>query len=104
MTLKEIKQQACLLLAELGIDDVSPNWIGCDPVWKAFEKMRAEGAVVVIKLDGERMQANDNGRYTVVVSGPPLGDNFFRIDCNVLEEGLAKAIIHYAAVCWKNLG
>ncbi len=103
MTLKEVKKQASLLLAERGIVEVSPDWIGCDPVWNAFEKMRAEGAVVVVKLDGERMQANDNGRYTVVVSGPPLGDNFFRIDCHVLEEGLAKAIVHYAAVCWQNI-
>ena len=92
---------ASRILQDLGIADVSPDWNGCDPVWPVFEKMANEGATVVVKIDGERSPPADTGRYTVVVSGGPLKDDFFRTDTAVLEEGLARAILHYAERCWK---
>lgn len=85
---------------ELGLADIRPDWRGCDAVWGVLEEMAAEGATVVIKIDGQRCGPDDNGRYTVLVSGGPLGEDFFRLDTSVLEEGLAKAIMHYAERCW----
>ncbi len=80
---------------------VRPDWKGCDAVWEALEEMANEGAVVVVKIDGQRNGDADNGRYTVVVSGGPLGEDFFRTDAGVLEEALAKAILYYSQKCWK---
>jgi hypothetical protein len=84
---------------ELGFADVPPDWRGCDAVWDVLEAMADAGSVVVIKLDGGRNAPGDNGRYTVVVSGGPLGEDVFRVDTRVLEEGLAGAIVHFARKC-----
>jgi hypothetical protein len=86
---------------ELGLADIRPDWRGCDAVWGVLEEMAAEGATVVIKIDGQRNGPDDNGRYTVLVSGGPLGEDFFRRDTPVLEDGIAEAIVHYAERCWK---
>ncbi|MDW8244620.1 MAG: polymorphic toxin-type HINT domain-containing protein [Thermogemmata sp.] len=85
---------------DLGLVNIPPNWNGCDDVWSVLGEMANNGSTVVIKIDGERMRPEDNGRYTVVVSGGPLGGDFFRVDTTTLEEGLAKAIIYYARKCW----
>ena len=66
--------------------------------------MANEGSTVVVKIDGERRGEDDNGRYTVVVSGGPLGENYFRMDVSSLEEGLAKAILHFAQASWGQEG
>ena len=96
-----LKARAALVSQDLGLPEIDPNWLGCDPVWNIFEAMSAEGAIVLIKIDGLRTGPEDNGRYTVLVSGGPLGEDFFRTDTNELEEGLAKAILHYSQRCWK---
>jgi hypothetical protein len=93
--------KAARQVKELGLADVRPDWQGCDAVWSVLEEMASEGSTVVIKIDGQRRGPDDNGRYTVLVSGGPLGDAFFRLDTDALEEGLAKAILHYAERCWK---
>ena len=98
------KVEAAQIVADLGIASVPADWHGCDAVWPALEKMATEGSTVVIKIDGERRGEDDNGRYTVVVSGGPLGENFFRIDVSNLEEGLAKAILHFAQTTWGRKG
>ena len=84
----------------LGLPLVPGDWSGCDPVWPILEQMALEGAVVVVKIDGQRTSEDDNGRYTVVVSGGPLEDDFFHTDTATLEEGIAKAILFYAERCW----
>jgi len=62
--------------------------------------MREEGAVVVMKLDGERHAPDDNGPYTVVVSGSPLDGSYLRAEMNSLEEALGKVVFEYAVRCW----
>jgi hypothetical protein len=96
-----LKARAAQIIQEVGLATVSTDWSGCDAVWTAFEEMSKEGATVVIKIDGQRTSPEDNGRYTVLVSGGPLGEEFFRLDTSVLEDGLAKAILFYAEKCWK---
>lgn len=83
--------------------EIAPDWQGCDAVWEIFEKMASEGSTVVIKIDGQRTKPDDNGRYTVVVSGGPLGEEFFRLDTPVLEDGLARAILHFTEKCWRKI-
>jgi hypothetical protein len=86
------------LLRDRGLASPPVDWEGCDAVWPALEAMADEGAVVVVKLDGER--TGRSGRYSVVVSGGRLGEDYFRQDTAVLEDGLARAILHYAERCW----
>lgn len=94
------KIKAAQIVADLGIATVPGDWHGCDAVWPVLEEMANEGSTVVVKIDGERRGEGDNGRYTVLVSGGPLGENFFRMDVSNLEEGLAKAILHFAQATW----
>src|SRR5688572_5147245 len=95
-----MRAEAAKIARELGLANVPPTWSGCDAVWGVLEEMGNEGATVVIKIDGQRTGPEDTGRYTVIVSGGPLGEDFFRLDTPVLEEGLAKAILYYARKCW----
>lgn len=95
-----LKQRVSQLVRELGLAELSPHWRGCDEVWPVLERMSKEGATVVIKIDGQRTGIDDNGRYTILVSGGSLGEDFFRADTPVLEDGLARAILFYAQKCW----
>lgn len=101
MDIQSLKARAAQVVQEIGLATVTTNWSGCDPMWAVFEEMSREGATVVIKIDGQRTGTEDNGRYTVLVSGGPLGENFFRLDTPVLEEGLAKAVLFYAERRWQ---
>gem|GEM_PF-3494816 len=104
MTVDEsnVKADAAKVARELGLANIPPTWTGCDAVWKVLEEIADGGSTVVIKIDGERTGPEDSGRYTVVLSGGPLGEDFFRLDTPILEEGLAKAIVYYARKCWGN--
>ncbi|AGA28263.1 hypothetical protein [Singulisphaera acidiphila] len=101
MDTEAAKVKAAQILADLGMASVPGDWRGCDAIWPALEEMANEGSTVLVKIDGERVGEDDNGRYTVVVSGGPLGENYFHMDATTLEEGLAKAIPHFAQARWK---
>lgn len=87
------------IAAHLGID-VPRGWSGVDAVWPLLEKMRAEGAIVLIKLDGERTGPGDNGPYTALASGGPVGRETIRTDAASVREALGYVICHYAAAVW----
>ena len=93
----DVRAQAARVARESGLANVPTTWSGCDAVWNVLEGMANDGSTVVIKIDGQRTGPEVNDRYTVVLSGGPLGEDFFRLDTPVLEEGLAKAILYYAA-------
>lgn len=78
---------------------LTSEWSGCDAIFPLLEMMRAQGATVLIKLDGERT-GEDAKPYTVMVSGGPLGDDFFRTDTAALDDGLCYIIGSYSAVAW----
>jgi hypothetical protein len=67
-----------------------------DAVVPLLERIRADGAVVVFKLDGERK----TDPYTAVISGPPLQGASLRVDTPTLEEALARVIVFYAQKRW----
>lgn len=94
------KEQVSTLLEQHGIASIPNDWTGVSAVWPAFEQMAEEGAVIIIKIDGQRGSL-DTGKYTVVINGGQLGEDFFRLDTEDLDEGLASGILFYSSRCWK---
>lgn len=88
---------------ELGLPVVPEDWTGCDAVLPILEKMKDEGAVIVLKLDGQRSGEIDNGPYTAVVSAEFLEERFFRTDASSIEDALAHIIVSYAKSYWRCL-
>lgn len=81
---------------------VPAQWSGCDAFWPLLEEMRREGAVVVVKLDGERgADETDPGPYTVVISRGGLGDDFVQRSAGSPEDVLASAVLEYARLAWR---
>ena len=64
-----------------------------------LERIRQDGAVVILKWDGER-GPSDDGPYTALISGKALPDEFIRTDAFSLEEALSYVIVEYAKRCW----
>jgi hypothetical protein len=85
----------------LGLAEIANDWSGVDPVLPLLDRMRADGAIAIIKLDGERTGPDDGGQYTILASGGPLKGEFLRADTVTLEEGLARVIVGYARKCWQ---
>ena len=77
------------------------EWKGVDAVWALLERMKSDGAVVLIKIDGQRTKPDDTGQYTVVASGPPLGEKLIRTDAATIEEALCYVIGSYAEHVWE---
>lgn len=80
---------------------IQDDWRGIAPVWPLLEQMRAEGAVVLVKLDGERRPPRDNGQYTVVASGGPIGAHPIRTDAGSIEAALTHLIVEYDRRVWR---
>ena len=83
-------------LAPFGIDP--GDGPGIDACWPLLLAMADEGALVLLKLDGER-GPGDTGRYTGVISGGGLGSGGGRVDRDSIQDCLAWIIETYAA-CW----
>ncbi|MFT3775586.1 MAG: hypothetical protein QM820_60330 [Minicystis sp.] len=96
----DLMREVTRVAERAGVAPIPESWAGIDVLLPLFEKMKDEGAVVVIKLDGQRVNPGDNGPYTVVVSGGRLGGDFARLDADSLEEAAAKVIIEYASRGW----
>ncbi len=87
--------------AVAGADGVpSGGWSGVDAFLPLLERMRAEGAVVVLKLDGLRTGPDDSPPYTVVISGGLLEDDYVTVEAPELAESLARATLDYAERAW----
>ncbi|WP_052519327.1 hypothetical protein [Archangium violaceum] len=89
------------LFPKLGLEPIPEDWSGVDPVLPLLERMRQEGAVVLVKWDGERTAPGDSGPYTVLVSGARLAGELLRADTHSLEEALARVIFEYALRYWQ---
>lgn len=61
-----------------------------------IEEIAKEGAVVVLKVDGDRWLSGNSEIYTVVLSGGSLdADSFFRMDGNDINSLLKSALDFY---------
>lgn len=86
------------IAVHLGLS-IPADQIGIGDAWPILEKMRSDGAVVVVKLDGERVGPDDTGPYTVLVSGAHLG-GVIRSDAFTIEAALTDVICQYASKAW----
>lgn len=93
------KRHVARIAAELGLPEVPEDWSGIDAVLPLLERMRAEGASVLVKFDGGR-GPGDNGPYTAVVLEGKLGSRSVRTDEDNLEAALSHVIVRYAADGW----
>lgn len=91
------RQTLARLSSELDIPELSEDWSGIDAILPLVERMRAEGAVVVVKWDGAR-EAHD--AVSVIASRGGLGDGFLRSDTATLEEAMAGILVAYAKKVW----
>jgi len=77
--------------------EIPQDWTIQD-AWPLLDKIRAEGAVILLKLDGLR----ERDFYTVVVSDGGLkSDDVLRTDKGSIEEAIAFAIGSYALRAWE---
>lgn len=84
----------------LGLEPIAEDWSGMDAVLPLLERMRQDGAVVMVKWDGERKAPGDAPPYTVLASVPGRPELFFRADLPVLEDALARILVEYAVKIW----
>jgi len=77
-------------LASLGEPVTTPTNLG--GLWPILDHLRKRGAVVVIKLDGERV-GDEAKPFTVVVSGGPLNDDYVTTEAATAEDAIGVAII-----------
>jgi hypothetical protein len=64
--------------------------------FSALQAIAQEGAVVIVKIDGERIVAGIPEIYTVMVSGGALArDDYYRGDGSHVTELMAKALSYY---------
>ena len=89
-----------LVAHHLGLAPVAHDWRGVDAVLPIVERMRADGAVVLIKFDGERRRPGDAGPFTLAIIGKVMGDDPLRRDAHSLEDGLSDVIVEYAQRFW----
>lgn len=89
-----------MVASHLGLSTVPAQWRGIDAVLPILERMRSDGAIVIIKLDGGR-GLSDDGPYTVLASGAPLKGDFIRAEVSSIEHGVAKVVVEYARRCWR---
>lgn len=95
----KLRDSVCRIAEMLSVD-IEPTWTGPGPVWPLLERMRSDGAVVLVKLDGERHPPDDNGQYTVLASGAPLQGDYIRTDAETVEAALSYVIVEYARRVW----
>ena len=84
----------------LNLPPMAMDWKGVDELMPMLEKLRAEGAVVMFKLDGEHQPGSNQGPYTALATGEVLAGKYFRADRPTPEEALAAVIIAYAKERW----
>jgi hypothetical protein len=71
-----------------------------DPFLPFFERIAAEGGVVVVKWDGKR-GADDGGKYTVIISNGKLGEDYARADGSSLKDTIASGVVQYGSRAWR---
>jgi hypothetical protein len=86
--------------AQANMDLPMENFLTLDWFRPILERIRQEGAVVILKWDGER-GPSDKGPYTALISGKALPGEFIRTDAVSLEDALSYVIVEYARRCWR---
>ena len=98
--MKYTKELIPKIAEKLKLDNIPIDWSGVDFLLPIIEKIKEDGAIFIIKFDGERSNINDNGAYSVLIFGKPLGDLSINTDAETLDEGLTFVICKYAQTVW----
>lgn len=77
------------------------RWGDAAELMAALDAIGRDGANAVVKIDGVR---SDGAVYTVVVTGPRLGESFFRKDGSELLTLLRGAVNFYIKAGWSERG
>jgi hypothetical protein len=65
---------------------------------RQLEAVAKAGAVVVLKMDGQRVSEGDAKFYTLMISGGELGpDDFFRLDGQSLSDLIHEGLRYYTS-------
>jgi hypothetical protein len=72
------------------------RWKEAAALMAVLEAIGQDGATAVLKVDGGRPDAV----YTVIVSGPELGESFFRKDGSDVLALLREAVEFYRTAAW----
>ncbi len=81
--------------AHLGLE--MPDEWTLDDVWPLLDRAREEGAVILLKLDGERSR----NWYTVVMSGGGMErKDVLHVDSPTMELAIARVLGEYAVRVW----
>lgn len=65
--------------------------------FERLENIASDGTVVIVKIDGARIVANEKNIYTVMLSGGCLdSEEFFRQDGDNIDQLVKAAISFYA--------
>lgn len=79
-------------------DLVVPDDWSLQDVWPLLDRVREDGAIVLLKLDGLR----SHNHYTVVVSGGLLEkEDVIRTDAPTIEEAICFGLCNYGVRGWK---
>jgi hypothetical protein len=84
------------LLIQRGLSQTEQS--GLSQGWPLLNQIRAEGSVVLVKLDGQRTQ----NCYTLAISDGRLGEEYFRKDGDDLGELITAGINFYDSLIWKD--
>lgn len=89
-------QQALRRLFELlNLPVPSGSICGVDVYLPILDRIRQEGAVFLLKWDGER----SNNQYTALAKRPQ-DEEFFRLDGPTIEAVLSRVVLDYAHHYW----
>jgi hypothetical protein len=72
-----------------------------DEAWSVLEALRQVGAVVVVKLDGQRKVdkqhagSDEASPYVVVINAGGLGDEYVHVEAKTLASALKRALLDY---------
>lgn len=97
---KHLKDKVSQIAAHFNINGIGSNWTGVDEIMPLIEMIRKDGAVFIVKIDGERDPVEDSGPYSVMAFGKPVGDMPINVDAYNLDDGLAYVIVKYAESVW----
>ncbi len=97
----KFEQAASIAAAHSQTTPERSDWTCLRDLSSALEQMANEGAIVVGKIDVGRQEPGDSGRYTVVISGGLLGDDYFRRDSVSLSSAVSDGILFYDQLVWK---
>jgi hypothetical protein len=89
------EQAVCGVFASLGLPTPPLPISGVDVFLPLLERMKQEGAVVLLKWDGER----STNHYTALAS-KAKDEEFFRLDGPSAEAVLSSVVVNYARRYW----